>query len=596
MSVRDAEQPAAGAKKKKKNKKQKGKKQNTKKSESEAATAVLQPKRDERPAHAPEPEPEAEPEAEPVELSATSQQLAALATVPMEQWSGDQVLEWVNLVELPAETRAVLHHAFADDETDGEDLATLVDKRLRKMLKKAALPSGDFADASRCILALRDQLLTATKTRRPSSSHLRCDFDRQRDRLGSGTFGHVFICKLDGEGDYAVKRVDAIKAKLVTKEIEALQTAAQTDQGGHRNVVHYYGKDEDADFVYIYMELCDYTRAPRGGLVPRDLVDWVSQVGPGPLPTEAGLRTTAQLFAGIEYLHRHGIVHRDLKPTNILFKGSCLKICDMGQSRVLVGGASVAETDSRGGTEGWRSPEELKAEEEMRGRGGVFQSRRSSDIHPAGSLMFYILMGGQHAFGTTYREQQHNILKGKAVNLLALRSKCADACDLFTRMTCVEPRARLVIEKVLDHPALWDPQTKLRKVCEWAKSWERGTPALQRRLDRHAAAVKRMFGAGGWLAQLDKSVQARLLAHGRYNGHAPTELLRAVRNISEHWFTEGATSAGDDEALAVLTQCSAEETRRGQASADAASRRAVAIVRYFFTAERFGDLFVVFHM
>ena len=76
----------------------------------------------------------------------------------------------------------------------------------------------------------------------------------------------------------------------------------------------------------------------------------------------------------------------------------------------------------------------------LRGRGGVFQSRRSSDIHPAGSLMFFILMGGQHAFGTTYREQQHNIIKGKAVNLRALRSKCADACDLFRRMTCVEPR------------------------------------------------------------------------------------------------------------------------------------------------------------
>ena len=43
-----------------------------------------------------------------------------------------------------------------------------------------------------------------------------------------------------------------------------------------------------------------------------------------------------QLFQGIQYLHGLKIVHRDLKPANILFKGDVLKICDMGQSRLLL--------------------------------------------------------------------------------------------------------------------------------------------------------------------------------------------------------------------------------------------------------------------
>ena len=32
-----------------------------------------------------------------------------------------------------------------------------------------------------------------------------------------------------------------------------------------------HGQDKDPDFVYIYMELCGYTRGPSGVLAPHDL-------------------------------------------------------------------------------------------------------------------------------------------------------------------------------------------------------------------------------------------------------------------------------------------------------------------------------------
>ena len=313
----------------------------------------------------------------------------------------------------------------------------------------------------------------------------------------------------------------------MTKEIDALSRAADTEDGGHRNVVRYYGKDEDQFFVYIYMELCDFARLASGVLVPCDLSVRVAQLA---TPAERQ-RAAEQLFDGIEYLHAHQIVHRDLKPTNILFKGGVLKICDMGQSRVLAGGVSVAQTESRGGTEGWRSPEELSAEVRMlrQGDGGVFESRLSGDIHPAASLMFYILTGGAHAFGEDYREQQTNVMKGRPVNLRRLADNPA-ACDLFLRMTSVEPKLRLTIEQARRHPALWDAETKLKMVCDWAKSWERGA-ALQQKLERHAAAVAGMLGQGaeGWLAKLDEPVRRRLLAHRHYDGREVTHLLQAVR-------------------------------------------------------------------
>ena len=187
----------------------------------------------------------------------------------------------------------------------------------------------------------------------------------------------------------------------MTKEIDALSRAADTEDGGHRNVVRYYGKDEDQFFVYIYMELCDFARLASGALVPCDLSVRVAQLA----TPEERQRAVEQLFDGIEYLHAHQIVHRDLKPTNILFKGGVLKICDMGQSRILVGGATVAQTESRGGTLGWMSPEELAPRP-----GEAFESRRSGDIHPAASLMFYILTRGVHAFGPPPPRCSHAML------------------------------------------------------------------------------------------------------------------------------------------------------------------------------------------
>ena len=48
--------------------------------------------------------------------------------------------------------------------------------------------------------------------------------------------------------------------------------------------------------------------------------------------------------------------------------------------------------------------------------------------------------------------------------------------------------------------------------------------------------------------------------------------------------------------LELLCGCSAEETRRGQASDEAHARRAEAISRYFLSDERFAALLLIFHL
>ena len=105
----------------------------------------------------------------------------------------------------------------------------------------------------------------------------------------------------------------------MTKEIDALSRAADTEDGGHRNVVRYYGKDEDQFFVYIYMELCDFARLASGVLVPCDLSVRVAQLA----TPEERQRAAEQLFDGIEYLHAHQIVHRDSSPRTFCSRVVC---------------------------------------------------------------------------------------------------------------------------------------------------------------------------------------------------------------------------------------------------------------------------------
>jgi hypothetical protein len=58
-----------------------------------------------------------------------------------------------------------------------------------------------------------------------------------------------------------------------------------------------------------------------------------------------------------------------------------------------------------------------------------------------------------------------------------------------------------------------------------------------RRDGRHSGSVKSILGGDGWLARLDEPVAARLNAHDKgYNGQELLELVRAIRNIQEHWF------------------------------------------------------------
>ena len=253
---------------------------------------------------------------------------------------------------------------------------------------------------------------------------------------------------------------------------------------------------------------------------------------------------------------------------------------------------------------GWMSPEEIEWDNGGSRCGEQFQAHLLGDIHSAGSIVFYILSGGMHCFGTSPLEQQNKIVAGKHdfsalhnTSSAATRSTATVAVDLVARMVQRSAGLRLKIVDVVDHPLFWDAAKRLEKIRGWRKTWHRG-PDLDRRLAAHSSSVTRILGSStdGWLAALDNTVAARLTAHERgYDGRDVLELVRAIRNIQEHLFERERDEQAEAEreaAVAKLTGWSEEEMRMGDASKEGQAMQTAEVARYFLT-DRFAELLLV---
>merc|ERR1711871_1406670 len=231
----------------------------------------------------------------------------------------------------------------------------------------------------------------------------------------------------------AIKKITHIgtPAERQRCEEEVKRLVALQDIPNNLNIIQYYAHEEYADCFYLAMELAD------GGT----LLDLVKSHGLGSWAQRQYY--CRQLCRGLLTLHnKASIVHRDLKPENVLFvtttKGRSgggsggvavaredtyypftLKIADFGLSRSIKASQSKIVTSAGAGTEAWMPPEGLTTREYT----------FSYDVHPCGSLMYFILSGGERAFGGNSPIQiQKNLVEGKHKRKLkAYTEHCAEA-------------------------------------------------------------------------------------------------------------------------------------------------------------------------
>ncbi|KAK4014954.1 hypothetical protein OUZ56_027466 [Daphnia magna] len=226
--------------------------------------------------------------------------------------------------------------------------------------------------------------------------------------LGRGSFGTVFKGKFGGR-DVAVKRVELHKVNQ--REEEAM---LELD---HPNIVKLFHCENDKDFRYYAMELCDAS-LDQLFLEPDNPRKYK-----GPMPRD--IEAFQQLASGLEHIHSKKLIHRDIKPCNILISATStrqhievtLKWDGFGMAK-SVNEKGLHSWSGVRGTRTWYAPEVLeKLIEGKKAEQEEFWGTVQSDVFVLGLVFGYLFLKGEHLYGSGETEIHKNIIEKNPVNM-----------------------------------------------------------------------------------------------------------------------------------------------------------------------------------
>ena len=199
--------------------------------------------------------------------------------------------------------------------------------------------------------------------------------------LGSGSYGTKVFKGTFQKRPCAVKRLLMDNVELANKEISLLR---KNDY--HQNVIRYYASEQEVEFLYIALELCEctleeyikdgYARKWRNELnsvvnkQAKNNKNHTFLYSKNYANEDGRLEVTDAMFEtirGVVHLHSTGVVHRDIKPSNILIARQAngsrrIVVSDFGLARQMDDGRvsfSMRSKTGLAGTQGWIAPELL---------------------------------------------------------------------------------------------------------------------------------------------------------------------------------------------------------------------------------------------
>ena len=170
-----------------------------------------------------------------------------------------------------------------------------------------------------------------------------------------------------------------------------------------------------------------------------ELFDHISSNGR--LPESEAVRIFRQMIAGLSYCHRFAICHRDLKPENILMdRNRNIKIVDFGMAALQPANKWL---NTSCGSPHYASPEVIRAQNYRGDRADVWSC----------GVILYAMLTGTLPFDSTgdWREVIDAVLAGDYTFPKGLSQ---EAEDLIARMLQKEPRLRIPIKHMWQHPLL----------------------------------------------------------------------------------------------------------------------------------------------
>ncbi|CAL4891007.1 unnamed protein product [Urochloa decumbens] len=198
------------------------------------------------------------------------------------------------------------------------------------------------------------------------------------NKLGQGSFGHVYLGKLKNGEKVAIKVLSS-ESRQGTKEF--LNELSVISNITHHNLVKLHGCCVDGGqkmLVYNYVENNSLAQTLFGNSRSGIVFDWRTRV-----------KICIGVANGLTYLHeevRPPIVHRDIKASNILLdRNLSPKIADFGLAKFFPGNMTHISTRVAG-TLGYLAPEYA-----IRG-----QLTKKADVYSFGVLLLEIVSGRCH--------------------------------------------------------------------------------------------------------------------------------------------------------------------------------------------------------
>ena len=231
-----------------------------------------------------------------------------------------------------------------------------------KVLREKTLSSSNMGASSSNLLAspdtrhLRARITTSRGTRSlPTPDFVSAKAERF-EKLGSGGFGAVYRCVL--EGFTCAIKVLPLSQNTKRMDINAVKTeVAILERAQHPNIVRYLGYDFSTTELVLFMEYCPFSLQ---GILTKKMENFNCVIDNNPREVH---KFALEIAKGISFLHNSNppIIHRDIKTGNVLVckdsgdNVSAVKLCDFGVAKICETNISAANTFV--GTPGLMAPE-----------------------------------------------------------------------------------------------------------------------------------------------------------------------------------------------------------------------------------------------
>ena len=267
--------------------------------------------------------------------------------------------------------------------------------------------------------------------------------------IGRGAFGEVWkVTHENSRKVYCIKilnKRDIFEQKLIyqiNKEISIMYNV------NHPYSVKLVNHFEDNEKLYLIMELV--TNGNLYNLIQKNKKEKKTNL-------ELIKKIIIQTIEIIKYLHSLNIIYRDLKPENLLLdENNNIKLCDYGWATFFTPGKFLTVYC---GTPEYVSPEMLKK----------YPYNERVDIWGLGVLIFELVFG-YAPFASNFNEDRYNNIKEGKINWPEksdlnsdLKEEYKDIKDLIVKILRTNPKDRLTLEQIEEHPWLKKTFLKMKK-------------------------------------------------------------------------------------------------------------------------------------